>query len=48
MKYQLVFIFGLSVGFLISSLHDANKINDIHAGYNQILEHMSERNEDEN
>lgn len=48
MKYQLVFIFGLSVGFFISSLHDANKINDIHASYGQILEHISERDKDEN
>lgn len=48
MKYQLVFIFGLSVGFLISSLHDANKINDIHTGYGQILKHISERDKDEN
>ena len=48
MKYQLVFIFGLSVGFLISSIHGANRINDIHAGYSQILKHISERNKDEN
>lgn len=48
MKYQLVFILGLSIGFFISSLHDANKINDIHTGYSQILKHISERDKDEN